>query len=93
MLILFQVFNNSSKVRNRWTKVLGGGQSGNDTAARVALRKKLGKEPSIEDFSKFTGKLTPNDYAMLAKDLKDDIDRAFCEGEEVYLVCFSQPRI
>jgi hypothetical protein len=62
----------------------------NDTVARVALRKKLGKEPSIADLTKFTKKLAPDSYATLAKDHKEDIDRAFCEGEEVCLVCLSQ---
>jgi len=83
------MFNDLPKVKNRWTQVLGGGQSWNDTAARIALRKKLGKEPSIKDIAKFTSKLTPDDYAELAKDLKDDVDKSFCEGEEVCLVSLS----
>ena len=91
--ILFYTLNNSSKVKKRWTQVLGGGRLWNDTVARVALRKKLGKEPSIEDFKKFIDKLTPDSYTTLAKDLKEDIDRAFCEGEEVCLVFFSCPWI
>ena len=92
-IILFYTLNNSSKVKKRWTQVLGGGKLWNDTVARVALRKKLGKEPSIEDFKKFIDKLTPGNYTMLAEDLKEDIDRAFCEGEEVCLVFFSRPWI
>jgi hypothetical protein len=52
--------------------------------------KKLGKEPSVEDFTKFTeGSLSG--YAALANDLKDDVYRAFYKGEEVYLMCFSKP--
>jgi len=74
-----------SKVRRKWTQVLGGGRLWQETVARVALRKKQGKEPSVGDLAKFT----TESYTTLSKDLKDDIDRAFCEGEEVRLVCAS----
>ena len=86
-----QTFNGLLKVKNGWTRVLGGGRLWNDVAARVALRKRLGKEPLIEDLAKFASKSTPDDYATLARDLKGDIDRAFCKGEEVRPVHFSQP--
>jgi len=86
-----QISNYSFKVKNRWTQVLGGGRSWNDTVARVALRKRDSKEPSIEDFKKFTDRLTPDDYATMARELKGDVDRAFCEGEEVFLAYFSHP--
>lgn len=86
-----QTPDDMSKVRTKWTQVLGGGRLWNDTLARIALRKKLGKEPSIEDFTKFTKKLTPENYTTLTKELKEDVDRAFYEGEEVCHVCFSQP--
>lgn len=88
---LFRGFDGLFEVKGRWTQILGGGRLWNEVVARVALRKKLGKEPSIEDLTKFTSKL-PDNYTTLAKDLKDDIDKAFCEGEEVRPVCFSQPR-
>lgn len=91
MLVPSQISNRSPKVKKRWTQILGGGQSSNDTVARVSLRKKLGKEPSIEDLKKFADKLTPGIYAALAKDLEDDVDRAFCKGEEVCLARFSRP--
>ena len=76
------------QVKKRWTQVLGGGQSANDAVVRVALRKKLGREPSVEDLKKFTERFTPDDYVALAKELNDDIDRAFCRGEEVYTLHF-----
>lgn len=79
------MFNDISKVRSKWTQVLGGGRLWQDTIARVALRKKLNREPSIEELAKFT----TESYTALSKDLKDDVDRAFCEGEEVRLVCVS----
>jgi len=85
---LSQTFDDMSKVRDKWTQVLGGGQLWHDTITRVALRKKLGREPTIDDLSKFTG-----NYTALAKDLKDDVDRAFCKGEEVRLTCFSQSQV
>lgn len=78
-----------SKVKKKWTQVLGGGQSWNDVIARVALRKKLNKEPTIEDLAKFTERFAPDSYATLAKELRDEVDRAFCKGEEVYFMCFS----
>ena len=83
---LFQTSNGTSKVKNKWTDVLGGGRLWHDTIARIALRKKLGKEPSIDDLAKFA---PPENYTALARDLKDDVNNAFCEGEEVCLVRFS----
>ena len=90
---LLRIFDDSSKVKNRWTQILGGGKSGNDLVARVALRKKLGKEPSTGDFAKYIEWLTPEVYATLAKELKDDVDKAFRDGEEVCLVRFPEPWI
>jgi hypothetical protein len=89
MLNLFQGLDTSLKVKNKWTHVLGGGQSFHDAVVRVALRKNLGKEPSIQEFSKYADKLTPDDYTSLARELKGDVDRAFCGGDEVWPVCSS----
>jgi hypothetical protein len=63
-----------------------------DTAVRVALRK-LRKEPPVEDFIKFTERLTLSGYVALAKELKDDVEKAFCKGEWVYPMRFSKPWI
>lgn len=83
-------FNGLFKVRGRWSQILGGGRQWHDTVARVALRKKLGKEPSIEDLAKFTNRFGPDHYAALAKDLKHDVDEALCKGEEVCPGLFSR---
>ena len=42
----------------------------------------------MEDLSEFT----TESYTALSKDLKDDVDRAFSEGEEVRLVYFPSHR-
>jgi hypothetical protein len=76
----------------RWAQVLGGGQLPNDVVVRVALRKKLGKEPSSDEFMKFAERHHPDDYRTLAKTLNDDIDSAFCKGEEVCPACFFEPQ-
>ena len=68
-----------SKVKNRWTKVLGSGQLWKEAVARVALRKDFGKEPSMDEFERYTKKLTAEGYAMLARDLRDDVDKALCK--------------
>jgi len=60
-----------------------------DTVARVALRKKLGKEPLIEDLATFA----TESYPALSRNLKDDVDIAFTKGEEVRLVSFPLPWI
>ena len=72
------------KVRSRWADVLGGGQSGYEAIARVSLRKKLDKEPSIEELMDYTNELNSYRYSSMAKGLKEDIDRAFRMGDEVY---------
>jgi hypothetical protein len=56
----------------------------------VSLRKKLGKKPSVKDFTTPTEGLALSGYAALDKDLKGDVDRAFYKGEEVYLTHFSE---
>lgn len=90
MFNLFQGFDTSLKVKNKWTRILGGGQSWHDAIVRISLRKNLGKEPSIQEFTKYADTLAPDDYTSLARDLKVDIDRAFREGEEVWPECSSQ---
>jgi len=77
--------NGVSKVKSKWTQVLGDGGLWQDILARVAMRKMLGREPSAEDLMKVVVKA----YAGLCEDLKGDVDRALCGGEEVRLVCFS----
>lgn len=79
--------NNPSQVRQRWSSILGGGQSAYDGVIRVALRKRLRKEPSNEDFAKFVENLNAAEYKTLAKELTDDVDAAFCKGDEVYVSC------
>lgn len=69
--------------------MLGGGQSSNDAIVRVALRKRLGKEPSVEDLKKFADGFSPD--LGLAKELNDDADRALCRGEEVRTPRFDEP--
>lgn len=93
LLELIKMFNGSSKVKKRWAQVIGGGRSGNDVIARVALRKRLGKEPTIEDLTEFTSKLSPDDYITLTKDHTDEVDAAFRKGEEVRIECFPQAQV
>ena len=38
----------------------------------------------IEEFAKYTNRLTLKTYMRLAKDLMADVDRAFCRGDEVF---------
>lgn len=54
-----------------------------EAAARTALRKTLGREPSSNDLRA----LPKGIYSALSKELGDDINKAFCEGEEVRFVC------
>jgi len=53
---------------------------------RVALRNQLQKEPLNEDFTKFAEELNSAEYLTLAKELKRDVDGAFCKGDEVYVL-------
>jgi len=75
-----------SEVKERWTNIVGGGQSWHDAIVRIALRKKLGCEPSIEEFRKYTQKLTADNYSTLAKELMGDVNQAFCKGQEAITV-------
>lgn len=90
-LSLFQLVDISSKIRKRWTNILGGEGSWHWHAAvaRVALRNKLGREPSTQEITRYSEKLNPANYTTLAQQLEDDIDQAFCRGEEVYLAYLS----
>lgn len=77
------------KVRKKWAHILGGEVAchWHDAVVRGALRKELGREPSAQESAKYAEKL--RDYAALAKELGDDIDRAFCSGQEVTSYPFS----
>lgn len=83
--VSFSMFNGIPKVRNNWTQVFGGGELWYKPIARITLRKNLGKEPSAEDLAKLSIKR----YKRLSKSLEGDIDKAFCEGEEVHLIRFN----
>lgn len=76
----------SDRVRGRWTQIVGGGQLWHDTVACIALRRNLKKEPSTQELKRYTSKLTAADYSELAKDLKEEIDDAFSNQEEVIAV-------
>lgn len=79
-------------MKKRWTYVIGGGHSWHALIAAIALKKKLGREASSQEFGKYTGGLCSENYIALARDHADDIDQAFCEEEEVYpITYFSQP--
>ena len=86
----FRAADVSLKVRKRWANIVGGGQSWYDAVARVALRKRLGREPSVPEFEKFTDKLSNKSYTTLAKELEGEIDQAFCNEEEVVITHFFQ---
>ena len=65
--------------------ILGGGKSWQEVVASVALRKRLGREPTIPEFKKYTEKLHTDAYTALAKGLEADIHRSFYEEEEVQI--------
>ena len=86
------MFDNLSKVWQRWTEVLRDGQLWTNAAVCIALRKKLKKELLNEDFGNFIQGFNYTDFADVAKGLEeDDFDKALCNGREVYLKLFSQP--
>lgn len=86
------MFDNLSKVRQRWTEVLGDGQLWTDAAVRIALRKELKKEPSDDDFSNFIEGFNYAAFTDVAKGLEeDDFDKALCNGREVCRKLFPQP--
>lgn len=87
----FQVADVSLKVKKRWMYILGGGQTWQEVVASVSLRKTLAREPTTQEFKKYTEKLHPDTYTVLAKELEADIDQSFCEEEEVKSVHFTQP--
>jgi lysine/ornithine N-monooxygenase len=91
MLNPFLVVEGSSKVKKRWIHVVGGGQSGHEAVANIALRKKLGRDPTIQEFKKYTANMQTDAYAALAKELEVDIDQSFSKGEEVRFTLFSHP--
>ena len=85
------MFDNLSKVQQRWTKVLRDRQLWTDAAVRIALRKKLKKELLNKDFGNFIQGFNYTDFADVAKGLEeDDFDKVLCNSREVCLKLFPQ---